>query len=152
MLDVGDTAPDVALEGYEGPEGTLSELLAGDSLLLYFYPADFSPVCTREACAFRDRNDALNEVGVRIVGVSPQGADSHRRFRDTHKLPFPLISDASRALIEAFGVGGPFGIGVRRATFLIGPDRVIRARALADLFLGSHLELIEATLKDAATG
>lgn len=146
MLNVGDVVPDVALDGYEGPEQSLSALLGDDSLLLYFYPADFSPVCTREACAFRDRNEALSGVGVRVVGVSPQGADSHRRFRDTHGLPFPLVSDASRKLIDAFGVGGPFGIGVRRATFLIGPDRVIRGRAVADLFLGSHLELIEEAL------
>ena len=147
MLDVGDLAPDVALEGLDGPRQTLSDVLAGESLILYFYPADFSPVCTGEACALRDRNPQLEAVGVRVLGVSPQGETSHERFRDTYDLPFPLVSDGSREVIKAFGVEGPFGVGVRRATFLIGPDRVIRGRAVADLFLGDHLALIEEAIE-----
>ena len=146
MLKVGETAPDFALEEFDGPQTTLSELLDGESLVVYFYPADFSPVCTREACALRDRHDALREVGVRVLGVSPQGSDSHRRFRESYQLPFALLSDPSRKVIEAFGVNGPLGFGVRRATFLIGPDRTIRTRAVADVFLGSHLELIQAAI------
>ena len=146
MLKVGDTAPDFVLEDFDGPQTTLSELLDGESLVVYFYPADFSPVCTREACALRDRHDALREVGVRVLGVSPQGRDSHRRFRESYQLPFALLSDPSRKVIEAFGVNGPLGFGVRRATFLIGPDRTIRTRAVADVFLGSHLELIQAAI------
>ena len=143
---MGETAPDFALEDFDGPQTTLSELLDGESLVVYFYPADFSPVCTREACALRDRHDALREVGVRVLGVSPQGSDSHRRFRESYQLPFALLSDPSRKVIEAFGVNGPLGFGVRRATFLIGPDRTIRTRAVADVFLGSHLELIQAAI------
>ena len=99
MLKVGDTAPDFALEDFDGPQTTLSELLDGESLVVYFYPADFSPVCTREACALRDRHDALREVGVRVLGVSPQGRDSHRRFRESYQLPFALLSDPSRKVI-----------------------------------------------------
>jgi peroxiredoxin Q/BCP len=147
MLNVGDIAPDFALEGFDGPQTTLSELLDGESLVVYFYPADFSPVCTREACALRDRYDALREVGVRILGVSPQGQDSHKRFRESYNLPFALLSDSSRKVIDAFGVNGPLGFGVRRATFLLGPERKIRARAVADIFLGSHLDLIKAAIK-----
>ncbi|TDJ25528.1 MAG: peroxiredoxin [Gammaproteobacteria bacterium] len=146
MLKVGDTAPDFALEEFDGPETTLSELLDGKSLVVYFYPADFSPVCTREACALRDRHDALREVGVRVLGVSPQGRESHRRFRESYQLPFALLSDPSRKVIDAFGVNGPLGFGVRRATFLIGPDRVIRTRAVAEIFLGSHMDLIQAAI------
>ena len=147
MLKVGDIAPDFALEGFDGPQTTLSELLDGESLVVYFYPADFSPVCTREACALRDRHDALREVGIRILGVSPQGQDSHKRFRESFNLPFALLSDSSRKVIDAFGVNGPLGFGVRRATFLLGADRKIRARAVADVFLGSHLDLIKAAIK-----
>lgn len=146
MLKVGDTAPDFALEEFDGQETTLSELLDGESLVVYFYPADFSPVCTREACALRDRHDALREVGVRVLGVSPQGRESHRRFRESYQLPFALLSDPSRKVIDAFGVNGPLGFGVRRATFLIGPDRVIRTRAVAEIFLGSHMDLIQAAI------
>lgn len=146
MLKVGDTAPDFALEEFDGPETTLSELLDGKSLVVYFYPADFSPVCTREACALRDRHDALREVGVRVLGVSPQGRESHRRFRESYQLPFALLSDPSRKVIDAFGVNGPLGFGVRRAPFLIGPDRVIRTRAVAEIFLGSHMDLIQAAI------
>lgn len=150
MLKVGDTAPDFALEEFDGPETTLSELLDGKSLVVYFYPADFSPVCTREACALRDRHDALREVGVRVLGVSPQGRESHRRFRESYQLPFALLSDPSRKVIDAFGVNGPLGFGVRRATFLIGPDRVIRTRAVAEIFLGSHMDLIQAAIDGAS--
>jgi peroxiredoxin Q/BCP len=150
MLKVGDTAPDFALEDFDGPQTTLSELLDGESLVVYFYPADFSPVCTREACALRDRHDALREVGVRVLGVSPQGRDSHRRFRESYQLPFELLSDPSRKVIEAFGVNGPLGFGVRRATFLIGPDRTIRSRAVAEVFLGSHMDLIQAAIEGSA--
>ena len=151
MLKVGDIAPDFALESFDGPETTLSELLGEESLVVYFYPADFSPVCTREACALRDRHDALREVVILILGVSPQGQDSHKRFRESFNLPFALLSDSSRKVIDAFGVNGPLGFGVRRATFLLGSDRKIRARAVADVFLRSHLDLIKAAIKGGSS-
>jgi peroxiredoxin Q/BCP len=126
----------------------LAGLLAGGDVVLYFYPADFTPVCTREACEFRDRFDDLSSVGVQIVGVSPQSASSHQRFRASFSLPFPLLCDERKVLIKAFGVDGPLGFGVRRATYLIGTDGIIKKRVVADLFLGDHMELIRGVIAD----
>ena len=80
MLKIGDQAPDFELKDQSGVLVSLGGLLAGGDLILYFYPADFTRVCTAEACAFRDAYDDLSEIHVQIVGISPQGADSHGRF------------------------------------------------------------------------
>jgi peroxiredoxin Q/BCP len=146
MLNIGDRAPDFTLTDQDGQAVTLAGLLREGDLVLYFYPADFTPVCTREACVFRDHHAALADRGVRVVGVSPQSATSHQRFRETYALPFRLLCDEKKAVIRAFGVDGPLGFGVRRATFLIGRDGTIRNRAVADIFLGDHQALIDAAL------
>ncbi|MEX0706829.1 MAG: peroxiredoxin [Woeseia sp.] len=143
MLKAGARAPEFVLPDEKGEDVTLSDLLNDGPLLLYFYPADFTPGCTREACAFRDMHDDLTAVGLRIVGISPQDADSHQRFRREHKLPFVLLSDIDKVAIRMYDVDGPFGVGVRRATFLINRDRTIQDAVLADVMIGRHTEFIE---------
>ena len=108
------------------------------ALILYFYPADFTPGCTREACVIRDLHAQIQKVGLTVAGVSPQDADSHRRFRDKHQLPFVLLSDTDKAVIRMYGVNGPLGLGVRRATFLIDASRHIRDAVLADFRISAH--------------
>ena len=142
MLGVGDLAPEFTLPDENDTPVTLLSLLSTGPLVLYFYPADFTPVCTMQACAFRDRYSDVAKAGVRIVGISPQSAASHRRFRDMFSLPFTLLNDASHEVIRTYGVEGFFGFGVRRATFLIGQDRRILERVVADLLVGSHMDLI----------
>ena len=146
MLNKGDKAP--AFEGTDqtGTQQSLTALLNNGPVLLYFYPADFTPICTAQACAFRDRQEVLNDASVQVVGVSPQSESSHQRVADTYDLGFPLIPDESKRIIKAYGVDGPFGIGVRRATFLIGTDGRIRDRVVSDLFVGSHTEFIKDAL------
>ena len=143
MLEKGERAPDFTLPDQDGRERTLSSLLDGESLILYFYPADFTPGCTREACDLRDLHTQILGAGLRVVGVSPQSPDSHRRFRDKHGLPFTLLSDEGKSVIKAFGVDGPLGIGVRRATFLIDRGRVVRDAVMADLRVARHKEFVE---------
>ncbi|MEM7217071.1 MAG: peroxiredoxin [Pseudomonadota bacterium] len=150
MLAIGDTAPDFTAIDQRGSELTLAALLAKGDLILYFYPADFTPVCTAEACYFRDSVAELAELDVNVVGVSPQGSDSHQRFADRYDIPFPLIDDSSRELIRAWGVDGPLGFGVRRVTFLIGQDGIIKQRAVADLLLNSHKALVASVLEAQA--
>ncbi|MEX1265976.1 MAG: peroxiredoxin, partial [Woeseia sp.] len=140
MLKAGARAPEFVLPDEKGEDVTLSDLLNDGPLLLYFYPADFTPGCTREACAFRDMHDDLTAVGLRIVGISPQDADSHQRFRREHKLPFVLLSDVDKVAIRMYDVDGPFGVGVRRATFLINRERTIQDAVLADVMIGRHTE------------
>ncbi|MFT7651309.1 MAG: peroxiredoxin Q/BCP [Limisphaerales bacterium] len=147
MLNVGDTVPDFQLPDQSGELVTLDELVAAGEFILYFYPADFSPVCTAEACSFRDSYAGLEELGIQIVGVSPQSHESHRRFANSFSIPFPLLADPGKKLVRAAGVDGPMGFGVRRATYLVGTDKVVRNRVVADVFIQSHMDLIREVQK-----
>ncbi len=144
MLKTGDTAPDFELVDQHGETRTLSKLLqeSGD-LIVYFYPIDFSPVCTAETCAFRDNYEGLDALGIQIIGISPQGHATHKQFADQFNVPFPLLADPKKTAIRAFGVDGPLGFGVRRVTFHIDASRIIKHRVVSDLFVGSHLELLK---------
>ncbi|MCH7536693.1 MAG: peroxiredoxin [Proteobacteria bacterium] len=143
MLKAGSRAPEFILPDANGVDTALSDLLQNGTLLLYFYPADFTPGCTKEACSIRDLHNDIQSVGLQIVGISPQDGDSHRRFRDEHNLPFILLSDPEKVAIKMYDVDGPFGVGVRRATFLINQDRTIRDAVLADVRIGRHTKFIE---------
>ncbi|MDH3304499.1 MAG: peroxiredoxin [Gammaproteobacteria bacterium] len=143
MLQAGAKAPEFVLADDRGGETTLSDLLQKGPLILYFYPADFTPGCTKEACSIRDIHDDIQSVGLQVAGISPQDIDSHKRFRDEHQLPFVLLSDPDKVAIKMYDVDGPFGVGVRRATFLINQDRTIQDAILADVLIGRHKEFIE---------
>ncbi len=143
MLEAGSQAPEFTLPDDRGGETTLSGLLKNGPLILYFYPADFTPGCTKEACSIRDIHNDIQSVGLQVAGVSPQDVDSHKRFRDKYDLPFVLLSDPDKVAIKLFDVDGPFGVGVRRATFLINQDRTIQDAMMADVRIGRHQEFIE---------
>jgi peroxiredoxin Q/BCP len=142
MLKPGSIAPDFILPDENGIDVTLSNLLNEGPLILYFYPADFTPGCTKEACAFRDMHDDIVGVGLQVVGISPQSGDSHKRFRGEHRLPFTLLSDESKVAIKMYDVDGPFGIGVRRATYLITQGSKIQDAIQADVVINKHKEFI----------
>jgi thioredoxin-dependent peroxiredoxin len=143
MLKIGDRAPEFTLPDHSGRDRSLSELLGIGTLVLYFYPADFTPGCTREACQFRDIHAELVHVGMRVVGVSPQSPERHAKFREKYILPFMLLSDMEKSVIKMYQVNGPLGIGVRRATFLIDPSRRIRDVLLADFAISKHTEFLK---------
>lgn len=143
MLKLGSEAPDFTLPDQDGNEIRLGQLLEHGPVLLYFYPADFTPGCTKEACGLRDRFPTVRAAGMTIAGVSPQSTESHRRFREQHKLPFMLLSDEEKKVVKAYDCDGPFGIGVRRATYLIDQDGRIRDAVLADFRIGRHLDFID---------
>lgn len=149
MLENGSKAPAFELADQDGRRHTLKSLLADGPLILYFYPADFTPGCTKEACSIRDMHDEIAAAGMRVVGISPQDATSHARFRDQHQLPFTLLADPGKAAVKAWGVDGPLGVGVRRATFLVGADGVIRDAVLADLRISRHEEFIRKAIAAA---
>ena len=142
MLKVGEVAPEFELSDQDGNQVSLTNLLADGPVVLYFYPIDFSPVCTAQACAMRDNYDSATVNGVQIVGVSPQGSDSHARFASAHNLPFPLLADPKKTVVKAYGVDGMFGMGTRRATFLIGQDGTVQNRVVSDLMVGPHTDLL----------
>ena len=143
MLESGSKAPEFVLENDQGGESSLTDLLKDGPLILYFYPADFTPGCTKEACSIRDIHNDIQAVGLRVAGVSPQDAESHQRFRDEHNLPFTLLSDPDKVAIKMYDIDGPFGVGVRRATFLISQDRVLQDAMMADVRIGRQKEFIE---------
>ena len=143
MLKAGELAPEFELPDQDGRTRKLGALLGDEPLILYFYPADFTPGCTREACDLRDLHTRILSAGMKVVGISPQAPESHRRFRDEYGLPFLLLSDENKAVVKAYGVDGPLGIGVRRATFLIGRDRKVQDAVLADLRIARHQEFVQ---------
>ncbi len=96
MLANGQKAPEFELPDQDGRKQTLKSLLKDGPLILYFYPADFTPGCTKEACSFRDLHQELLKAKLRVVGVSPQDVDSHRRFAEKHGLNFPLLADPDK--------------------------------------------------------
>jgi thioredoxin-dependent peroxiredoxin len=138
MLAMGGRAPEFTLPDQTEQSVSLSTLLRHGPLILYFYPADFTPGCTREACALRDLYSEILKAGLDVAGVSPQDPASHRAFREKHQLPFTLLSDVDKAVVRMYDVNGPLGFGVRRATYLIDQARYIRAAVLADFRIAEH--------------
>jgi peroxiredoxin Q/BCP len=145
----GEPAPDFALPDDAGGTVRLADL-RGSWVVLYFYPKDDTPGCTTEACQFRDLQDPLVEAGARVVGVSPDGAASHRRFREKYGLAFTLLSDVDHQAAERYGAWqlrsqyGRSYWGIQRSTFLIDPDGLI-ARAWPRVRADGHAaEVLEA--------
>jgi peroxiredoxin Q/BCP len=152
MLKIGDRAPEFTLPDHTGRDRSLTDLLNVGALILYFYPADFTPGCTKEACAMRDMHTEIQRVGLRVAGVSPQDPATHTKFREKYQLPFLLLSDVDKAVIKMYDVDGPLGFMVRRATYLIDPARRVRAALLADFRIGKHQAFVRKAimLRDAA--
>jgi len=130
-LEEGDKAPPFTLTADDGSKVKLADL-KGSPVVLYFYPRDDTPGCTREACAFRDRSQELKKLGARVYGVSPDDVASHVKFKGKYKLNFPLLADQDHKVAEKFGAWreknmyGKKTMGIVRSTFLIGPDGVIK--------------------------
>lgn len=130
-LTIGDKIPDILGEDQDGKEVKASDYVGG-KLVLYFYPKDNTPGCTAEACSFRDNFSQFTKAGYKILGVSVDDEKSHVKFIEKQQLPFPLIADTNKSLVEAFGVWGEktfMGrkhMGTFRTTFLIDGSGVIR--------------------------
>ena len=127
MLKVGMKAPEFNLPDQEGKMHSLKDL-KGKFVLLYFYPKDDTPGCTKEACTIRDNYSAFKKMDLVVLGVSADSPKSHAKFADKYKLPFPLLADEKKEVIEAYGVWakkkfmGREYMGILRNSFLIGPD------------------------------
>jgi peroxiredoxin Q/BCP len=130
-IEEGQAAPDFTLHADDGKEVRLSAL-RGKPVVLYFYPKDDTPGCTREACAFRDRRADLAAQGATVLGVSPDDVASHGRFRDKFQLNFPLLADPGHRVAEAYGAWreknmyGKKSMGIQRSTFLIDAEGKVR--------------------------
>jgi thioredoxin-dependent peroxiredoxin len=130
-VEAGQQAPDFTLPAEDGRQVTLSGL-RGNPVVLYFYPRDDTPGCTAEACAFRDAKAEMARLGATVLGVSTDDLDSHRRFRDKHRLNFPLLADVDHRVAQEYGAWrkkirfGKESLGIQRSTFLIDAQGVVR--------------------------
>jgi len=125
-VKTGDKAPDFSLKSGSGTTVTLSEFKGKKSVVLYFYPKDETPVCTKEACAFRDQFQVFKDLGAEVIGVSSDSEASHKGFAEHHKLPYILLSDEGGKLRKSYGVPSTMGIIPGRVTYVIDKDGVIR--------------------------
>ncbi len=150
--EIGDLAPEFELAGTQGHTHRLADYRGG-WLVLAFYPGDFTPVCTRQFCSYRDAADHLDDLDAPVLGISPQSVASHERFATEHGLTVPLLADPDHATARAYGIVGPGGL-VRRSIFIVDPTGVVRYRHVALLGLRykdvEHLASALSLARDAA--
>ncbi|MCA9153319.1 MAG: thioredoxin-dependent thiol peroxidase [Planctomycetales bacterium] len=153
-IEEGKKAPEFTLKTDDGGKVKLSEL-KGSPVVLYFYPKDDTPGCTREACAFRDGQSQFAEFGAKVLGVSPDDTASHAKFRDKFQLNFPLLCDTDHKVAEKYGAWreknmyGKKSMGIQRSTFLIGPDGKV-AKVWKRVQVEGHDQQVLAVLKELA--
>ncbi len=148
MLKEGSSAPEFDAELEEGGRFRLADHKGSKNVVLYFYPKDFTPGCTREACAFRDNYSEIEQYDAIIAGVSTDSADSHKAFREHHALPFPLIPDPGKRLVKLYDADGLFGITTARVTYVIDKQGTVRAALRHDFAVGRHLPEVLDALRD----
>lgn len=142
MLSKGDRAPEFSLPDQDGRDVSLTSLLNQGPLLLYFYPADFTPGCTRQACMIADLHTDIQRSRLLVAGVSPQAPQVHQRFRAQYKLPYPLLADETKEVIRMYGADGPLGFGVRRVSYLLDRARIVRDVIRADFRISQHTQFV----------
>ena len=156
-VDVGDEAPEFELPGTGGETYRLSDYLGeGKGVILAFYPGDFTAVCTKQFCSYRDNASGLDSLGVPLLGISPQSVDSHERFAEEKRLNVPLLADEDMEVAKAYGVKGwasplawlrerkavtPGGSFTQRAIFVIDGEGIVRHRVSS--FTGATYESVD---------
>ena len=151
-LQAGDKAPDFSGTTDQDQTVNLSDF-AGKKLVLFFYPKDDTPGCTAEACNLRDNYSELTENGYALLGVSPDGVAKHQKFVNKYELPFPLLADEDKTVLNAYGVWGPKKFmgrefdGVLRTTFIIGKDGRLK-HVMDKVKTKSHHDDVMALIKD----
>lgn len=140
MLKEGTTAPDFEGTLDDGSTFRLADYAGKKNVVLYFYPKDFTPGCTRQACNFRDDSADIEKQNAIVVGVSADTAESHRAFKEQHNLPFPLVADPDKSIIKLYQAQGLLGLITARVTYVIDKEGTIRRAFRHDLSIGKHLK------------
>jgi len=154
-LQVGRAAPAFTLEDAEGKKVSLADF-AGKNVVVYFYPRDDTPGCTKEACGFRDAWKEIQKLGAVVLGVSPDSGESHQRFARKYRLPFPLLSDPDKKMMSRYGAWGEkmmYGkktTGVIRSTVWIGPDGKVKKHWARVAKAEAHPEQVLEALQEGA--
>jgi thioredoxin-dependent peroxiredoxin len=139
-VGVGSKAPDFTLPSQSGEMVSLKEFLGEKVVILYFYPKDGTPGCTKEACAFRDEHEEFGKLDAEVIGVSSDSVESHRRFAEKHDLSFPLLSDEGGKVRKLYGVSNTFGIFPGRVTYVIDEAGVVRHVFSSQIGAVKHVE------------
>jgi len=147
-VKVGDKAQDFTLPSQMGDNVTLSEFFGKKNIVLYFYPKDESPGCTREACSFRDSYEELTNLGAEVIGVSGQSVESHKSFATHYGLPFILLSDKDNKVRELYGVPSTMGIIPGRVTYIIDKHGIVRHIFSSQIQAERHVEEAKRTLME----
>ena len=153
-IEAGQRAPAFTLPADDGSKVRLSDL-KGRSVVVYFYPRDDTPGCTREACSFRDQQAQLKKLGAVVLGISTDSIESHGKFRDKYVLNFPLLADLDHAVAEKYGAWreknmyGKKSLGIQRSTFLIDADGKV-AKVWKAVKVDGHDEQVLAALRELA--
>lgn len=138
-LSVGDPAPDVSFLLHDGRTVRLADYKGRKAVVVFFYPKDNTPLCTKEACCFRDSHAGFVGADCEVIGVSSDSPESHGRFAARHHLPYPLASDRDGGLRRAFGVAKTLGIFPGRATYVIDKQGVVRMAFAAQMASDEHV-------------
>lgn len=146
-VKVGDTAPNFTLPSQVGNTVSLRDFIGKKNIVLYFYPKDYSPGCTIEACSFRDSYEVFKDAGAEVIGVSSDSAQSHQQFAAQHKLPFVLLSDGDGAVRKLYGVPATLGLMPGRVTYIIDKQGIVRNIFSAQFTPEKHIEEALKTLQ-----
>ncbi|MCH5376764.1 MAG: peroxiredoxin [Planctomycetes bacterium] len=136
----GDSVPRLELDTNEGKRIALGDMQGRQPVVVFFYPKDGTPGCTREACSFRDAYEQFAKAGAVVIGISGDSEDSHRKFAAQHNLPFHLVSDTKGEIRKAFGVPKTLGLLPGRVTYVIGPEGIVRLVFNSQLDAERHVE------------
>ena len=139
-IEVGDPAPDFAVTSYDGQEIRLADYRDKNVVVLFFYPKDGTPMCTKEACAFRDAYDDFAEAGAVVIGVSADSEKSHHRFASNQNLPFHLVSDRDGSLRRLFNVPKTMGFLPGRVTYVIDRTGLVRMLFNSQMTADGHVD------------
>jgi len=140
VLAIGDSAPDFEGVDQNGRHVTLAELSKESGVVLYFYPKDFTPVCTAQACTFRDAHAELAAQGIQVVGVSADDTSSHAKFAEKHRVPYTLLSDPDKKIQKAYEARQILGLLPKRVTYVIDKNGLIAGVFKAELNASKHVD------------
>lgn len=139
-IQVGDAIPDVVLQSQTGETVNLKSFNGNKCVVLYFYPKDDTPGCTKESCSFRDSYTAFQDAGAEVIGISADDVASHKTFASKYNLPFTLLSDTGNAIRKSFGVPSTFGILPGRVTYVIDKSGIVKHITNSQLNFQGHID------------
>jgi thioredoxin-dependent peroxiredoxin len=151
-VDAGSKAPNFTLPSQSGVMVNLKDFIGTKPVVLFFYPKDDTPGCTKEACAFRDDYEEFDKLDAEVIGISSDSVESHRRFAKKHDLPFTLLSDEGRKVRRLYDVPNAFGLFPGRVTYVIDEEGVVRHVFSSQLGVEQHVEEALNALQSISSG